>query len=415
MELSRSAFRGIMAETFTEKLKLSKRDTGDLNWGQSANSNLEAIDAYVQQSFLRPPRTLTSTLSSGSVGPNLTGNTTYYYKITAVNDSGETTEGRIPNIVEAQVTQPQVPLPVILQWEPVKGAVGYRIYKSNIPNTEKLLSYVSGENTSVFTDDGNTETSNTPVPLINTAHISVSKISSGVGISLTPEHGRGDVTINNLGVRSIKKLGESNSLTGEVSLEPGSNIEIIQDINANKITINSLSGGSGGNFIKVAETVLASDNSSFGIISPLDLDIDKCYKLFIDFSLADNVTSSVKSIYLILNGSTSNYNAQFITLGFGGSSPTANPQSSPVIAFIQTRVSNYPDSVISEVLIRKDGRNRILALSQSIGNLNYSYSPNLSFGGYLWGGGTNVNSIEVKTADGTNFKSGSKLVLYKLT
>ena len=36
-----------MAETFTDKLKLSKRDTGDLNWGQGANANLDAMDAYI--------------------------------------------------------------------------------------------------------------------------------------------------------------------------------------------------------------------------------------------------------------------------------------------------------------------------------------------------------------------------------
>ena len=34
-----------MAESLTDKLKLSKRDTGDINWGQGANANLDAVVA----------------------------------------------------------------------------------------------------------------------------------------------------------------------------------------------------------------------------------------------------------------------------------------------------------------------------------------------------------------------------------
>jgi len=92
-----------MAETFTEKLRLSKRDTGDLNWGQGANSNLEAIDAHIQQATLRPPRILTATLGNGAVGGNLAGDATYFYKVTAINAAGETTEGILPSVVEGQV------------------------------------------------------------------------------------------------------------------------------------------------------------------------------------------------------------------------------------------------------------------------------------------------------------------------
>lgn len=404
-----------MAETFTEKLKLSKRDTGDLNWGQSANSNLEAIDAYVQQSLIRPPRTLLVTLSSGSTGPNLSGNTTYYYKVTAFNESGETTEGKIPNVVEAQVTQPSVPLPIILQWEPVKGANGYKIYKSNLSNTEKLLAVVNGENASTFTDDGNTQTDeNTSVPVINTARLSVSKINSGQGINVIPSHGRGEVQINNAGVTGIKKSDESNALTGNVLLEAGNNIVLTQDGNSNKITISG-SGGGGGNFTKVTEIILSSDSASFGVISSLDLDADKCYKLITDFSFSDSATSGVKNLLINFNGSSSNYVCQLLTLGFGGSVPAANPQSTPVLTPVQVRVTNYPDSVILESLIRKDPRGRIFVLTQSTSCINTAYYPNLVFGGILWTGGTNVNSIEVKTSDGTLIKAGSRLVLYKLT
>lgn len=189
-----------MAETLTDKIKLSKRDTGDLNWGQGANANLDAIDAHAQQVTLRPPRTLLATLGSGAVGPNLLGSTSYFYKVTAVNAAGETTEGKIPATLEAQVTQPATPLPVILQWETVKGATGYKIYKSTVSGQEKFLASVSGEATSTYTDDGNTAVNGAiSVPASNTARTSVSKIVAGANITISPSDGTGDVTINAAG------------------------------------------------------------------------------------------------------------------------------------------------------------------------------------------------------------------------
>jgi hypothetical protein len=161
-----------MAETFTSKLKLSKRDTGDLNWGQGANTNLDVIDAYMQQATLRPPRSVTVTLGSGAVGPNLTGNTSYFYKVTAVTPSGETTEGIIPTVVEGQVVQPGSPLPVIIQWELVKGASGYKIYRATTSNQEKYLASITGEATTSFTDDGNTASDPAiSIPALNTASV----------------------------------------------------------------------------------------------------------------------------------------------------------------------------------------------------------------------------------------------------
>lgn len=186
-----------MAETLTDKIKLSKRDTGDLNWGQGANANLDAIDAHAQQATLRPPRTLLATLGSGAVGSNLLGSTTYFYKVTAVNAAGETTEGKIPATIEAQVTQPATPLPVILQWEPVQGATGYKVYKATTSGQEKFLASVSGQATSTYTDDGNTAVNAAiSVPATNTARTSVSKILAGTNVTINPPDGTGEVTIN---------------------------------------------------------------------------------------------------------------------------------------------------------------------------------------------------------------------------
>lgn len=189
-----------MAETLTDKLKLSKRDTGDINWGQGANANLDAVDAHSQQATLRPPRTLSASLGSGAVGANLSGGATYFYKVTAVNAAGETTEGKIPATVEAQITESASPVPVILSWETVKGATGYKIYRSTSSGQEKFLASVSGESTAVYTDDGNTAPNGSiSVPSSNTARTSVSKIVAGTNVTISPTDGTGDVTINAAG------------------------------------------------------------------------------------------------------------------------------------------------------------------------------------------------------------------------
>ena len=188
-----------MAQTLTSKLKLAKHDTGDLNWGADANANVDALDAHAQQATLRPPRTVSATLGSGAVGANLLGNATYFYKVTAINAVGETTEGQIPAVVEAQVTQPATPLPVILQWETVSGATGYKIYKFTASGGEQFLAQVAGGAVSTYTDTGNTATTATAVPASNTARTSVTQIVAGTNITVSPPDGTGAVTVNAAG------------------------------------------------------------------------------------------------------------------------------------------------------------------------------------------------------------------------
>ncbi|MBI4063474.1 MAG: hypothetical protein HY401_04145 [Elusimicrobia bacterium] len=186
-----------MAETFTDKLKLSKRDTGDLNWGSGENANKDLIDRHIQLATLRPPRTLLASLGSGAVGAEILGSATYFYKVTAFNAAGETTENQIPSVVETQVTEPSTPVPVILQWETVKGASGYRIYKSTVTGQEKFLAEVTGESTLTYTDTGNTATNGAiSVPTQNMARAAVSKIVAGTNVTIDPPDGTGDVTIN---------------------------------------------------------------------------------------------------------------------------------------------------------------------------------------------------------------------------
>ncbi|OGS08259.1 MAG: hypothetical protein A2270_10535 [Elusimicrobia bacterium RIFOXYA12_FULL_51_18] len=318
-----------MAETFTEKLKLSKRDTGDLNWGQGANANLEAVDAHSQQATLRPPRTLAATLGSGAVGANLVGNTNYFYKIVAVNASGETTEGKIPAIVEAQVTQPAIPLPVILQWETVKGATGYKIYKTTTSGQEKFLASVSGESTSTYTDDGNTAPNPAiSVPAANTATLSVSKVTAGSGILVTPSHGTGEVLISaagGSGVSSLRRLSEAAGLTGDVKLEAGSNITMTQDAVNNKISIAAAAGGA---WAKIAEVNLSEWWSTSGTIAVPAGDAD-LFKLLLEVNQADG---GALTLNMFVNGrlTLTDYYSQKLLVD--GASITADRTNSPRIA-----------------------------------------------------------------------------------
>jgi len=230
-----------MAETFTDKLKLTKRDTGDFDWGTGNNANLDLLDAHAQQGTLRSPRTLLATLGSGAVGAELLGNTIYFYKVTAINTAGETTENKIPATLEAQVSQPSTPLPIILQWETVKGASGYRIYKSTATGQERFLVEVTGETMLSYIDTGNVATNNLiSVPTQNTARTSVRKIVAGSGINVNPADGTGDVTVSaegGGGVTSLKKTGEATSLVGDVSLEQGDGMQLTQDDPNDKIVI----------------------------------------------------------------------------------------------------------------------------------------------------------------------------------
>lgn len=109
------------------------------------------------------PTYLTATTQTqGSVGANLAANTTYYYKVTALNATGETTGS-----LEVSAATTATAYPIVLDWYRVQPATGYNIYRSTTTGTEVLLA--SNIQVTTFTDSGGDAPTTTPVPTTNTA------------------------------------------------------------------------------------------------------------------------------------------------------------------------------------------------------------------------------------------------------
>ncbi|PIP82879.1 MAG: hypothetical protein CO113_05935 [Elusimicrobia bacterium CG_4_9_14_3_um_filter_62_55] len=263
-----------MARTNTSKNKLPKHDTGDLNWGGDYNEGLDVLDEHAQRETLRPPRTLIAVLGSGAVGAELAGSTTYFYKVTAINAVGESTEGKIPTVVEAAATQGATPVPVIIEWEAVEGASGYRVYKGTASGAEEFLLEKTGGATITHTDDGNTAVAiGQNVPAANTARTSVT---------------------------GLRATGEAAPLRGDVKFKPGANVTLTQLPGTNELEIAAAGGG--GAWVKVAD-IVPSDSNSFPLLSGLNLTTDRVWRITLQWI---NPTLNDTQIKLILNGAGSN-------------------------------------------------------------------------------------------------------------
>lgn len=145
----------------------------------AANETLN--DREVGAGGILPPTNVTAT-----PGGTTTPSQLYGYIVTAVNVNGETNQG-----IESQVTANatlSVANNVVVTWTPVVGATGYRIYRRNLTlsgpqPTPLLLTSVSGQPTSTFTDNGS-YTPSGAIPLYNTtgAPVPILKfIASAVG------------------------------------------------------------------------------------------------------------------------------------------------------------------------------------------------------------------------------------------
>jgi len=126
-------------------------------WQPSSDSYWEFF--HMEQTLHPPQFSRLPTVSGDCV---LFGGT-YAYKITSLNDSGETS---------ASVPPLEVRVPpggcVTIYWSPIHGATGYRIYRGTNGSAVSHLATVSGDRTR-FTDDGLVWGEGTPPPALNTA------------------------------------------------------------------------------------------------------------------------------------------------------------------------------------------------------------------------------------------------------
>lgn len=111
---------------------------------------------------------VTSSLTMGTITPttSTSGGTlaagTWFYKVTAIDQDGET----LPATEVSQVTTGAASSNT-LSWAAVAGAIGYKIYRSQVTNTEQFLVQVAGGLSTNFVDIGN-PTVGGAVPVANT-------------------------------------------------------------------------------------------------------------------------------------------------------------------------------------------------------------------------------------------------------
>ena len=98
----------------------------------------------------------TNVAAVDSVGGGLPNSTTYYYVVTALNESGETTAS---SQVNETTTSPN--RTITITWDPVDGATGYRVWRSNATgdaNKRYLATVVSPTYIDANQDSTTTET-----------------------------------------------------------------------------------------------------------------------------------------------------------------------------------------------------------------------------------------------------------------
>jgi hypothetical protein len=123
----------------------------------SAKARISLVYLDAGASTLSAPGTVTP-IPSGSGGTLAAA--TYFYKVTALGNSGET----LPSPETSGVTTTGTTSSVALAWGTVTGATSYRIYRGTSSGAESVY-YTSATNS--FTDTGAAGTSGTP-PTFNT-------------------------------------------------------------------------------------------------------------------------------------------------------------------------------------------------------------------------------------------------------
>jgi hypothetical protein len=118
----------------------------------SSFANRKAILYFL----LDPARQLNLVMSAptglavnSAVGGSLSDGVTYYYRVTAVDNVGETT-----GATEANRTVGVPDLKNALTWNAVSGAVKYRIYRTEVSGDYAGSHFLAESSTNAYTDDG---------------------------------------------------------------------------------------------------------------------------------------------------------------------------------------------------------------------------------------------------------------------
>jgi hypothetical protein len=130
-----------------------------LNWIPVVGSSGYKI--YGRMTGQPDPPTFTT-----AAGGSLTPSTTYYYRITSTNGSGES-----PASTEASFATTSSNKTININWNRVLGATGYKVY-GRTTGAELLLATVSSGTTLTWADDG-TVTPSGAIPIYNTTGLGI--------------------------------------------------------------------------------------------------------------------------------------------------------------------------------------------------------------------------------------------------
>jgi len=166
-ELGSKVFSDLVAgNTDAVKLFLQNNLSRELINLIGSISQYSESDMYTFMSWALDIETLSCPFNvSGSLVSSGTLETTmqYYYRVTAYNSIGETTGS-----IEISVTTDTVNKSILIEWDEVPGAVGYRIYRSTDQDyTEaRIMDYIGTP--SGWLDEGIFTPSGFDLPIINT-------------------------------------------------------------------------------------------------------------------------------------------------------------------------------------------------------------------------------------------------------
>lgn len=121
-------------------------------------NDLSRVSVIDDTTFLAGPAVTASAVAGGTFADG-----TYFYKVTALNVSGESTPG-----TQGSATTATTNNTVHLSWTAVTGATSYNIYRGTVTNTENVL--VANTTAVTFNDTNIAGTAGTP-PVANTAAI----------------------------------------------------------------------------------------------------------------------------------------------------------------------------------------------------------------------------------------------------